>query len=283
MKLLRNTVQSIKQAVKNPKRTLKVAVGEAKRGAGKVKQNLEYAAAFPGETVNKGIEATIKHPVAAGGAIIGNASTPIGLAMGGVPGTIMAATPVTEIGAGAEAILRKKVPAYKKATEYAANKYHNSTIRKKIGTGVDAAVNYARMFSEPEERDFSWLSGIAKTVSKEAKGAVSGAKAFYKDPGGVVADAAGDAIRHPVKAATNAVSQAINPLPVGSIPGTSKVGSFLEDKVFPTKGARLKQALRAGKFERSNAYKNIYNGVNKAANFVSGLGGGSMQAYPMLA
>ena len=121
----------------------------AKRVIKKTKYNLNYAAAFPGDTVNKGVKELIKNPIATSTNIAGKTVLPTaGVAIGGAPGMAVAAAPLGGTGIIAESTFKKKFPKYKAATDYLAKKYEGSRVSRVVRNGVDAAVNYARMFSE---------------------------------------------------------------------------------------------------------------------------------------
>lgn len=152
----------------------------AKRAIKKTKYNLNYAAAFPGDTVNKGVEELIKNPIATSTNIAGKTVLPAaGVAIGGAPGMAVAAAPLGGTGIIAESTLKKKFPKYKAATDYLAKKYEGSRASRVVRNGVDAAVNYARMFSED-----SWLSQAALKQKLYTRGEKEALKQLYKKTNG---------------------------------------------------------------------------------------------------
>lgn len=152
----------------------------AKRAIRKTKYGLNYAAAFPGDTVNKGVEELIKNPIATSTNIAGKTVLPAaGVAIGGAPGMAVAAAPLGGTGIIAESTLKKRFPKYKAATDYLAKKYEGSKASRVVRNGVDAAVNYARMFSED-----SWLSQAALKQKLYTRGEKEALKQLYKKTNG---------------------------------------------------------------------------------------------------
>lgn len=104
----------------------------------KAKTSLEKTAINPGSVTVDAIEASVKNPIAVSGNVAGKA-----LMVAPVPLAVKAAP----IGAGSIAVeaAAKKIPAYKKITEKAANKFHEATkLRRGIEEGTNNMVNYLK-------------------------------------------------------------------------------------------------------------------------------------------
>lgn len=101
----------------------------AKNKAIEAKKKLEMAAMDPGATVSKGVEATIKNPIAV--------SSNVGSKVLMVTNPETAALPIGTVGIGLERVA-KKSPFYTRATEGLSRRYGRSRAASYVRSGTNA-------------------------------------------------------------------------------------------------------------------------------------------------
>lgn len=120
---LRDKAREVKHAVANPVQTAAPTIVKAKEA-------LTRVAANPGAAVDKGVEMSLRNPVAVSGNVGGK------VLMVTNPGT--ATIPFGPISIGAETALKKNVPQYAKITERAATGYKRSRLSDLVRGGTNA-------------------------------------------------------------------------------------------------------------------------------------------------
>lgn len=102
------------------------------------KGQLYEAAMNPGGVVDKGIETAARNPITAA-SFVGDKITMVS----GNP--VLMATPVGALGAGAEKVVKKKIPAYARLTDRLGNSYAGSPrLRGAIVNGTNSALTGLR-------------------------------------------------------------------------------------------------------------------------------------------
>ena len=133
-KVLRKSPMAAKRSAVKTQNKVLTGIAKGLNKAGNIKTAINQAALNPGAAVNRGIETTLRNPIATSGQVASIALPAVNPALAAVPiGTPSIAT---------EAFLKKKVPAYSKFTNKLANRYNKSEKTKKIiETGTNELIN----------------------------------------------------------------------------------------------------------------------------------------------
>ena len=119
----RNSADKVTEAAKHPIRTAAPSILKAQETASRVIMN-------PGAAVDKGVEASLRNPIAVGG----NVGSKVLM----VTNPETAAVPIGAMAIGAEQAAKKAIPAYAKATEKAATGYRRSRLSGLVRSGTNA-------------------------------------------------------------------------------------------------------------------------------------------------
>lgn len=133
-KVLRKSPMAAKRSAVKTQNKVLTGISKGLNKVENVKTAVNQAALNPGAAVNRGIETTLRNPIATSGQVASIALPAVNPALAAVPvGTPSIAT---------EAFLKKKVPAYSKFTNRLADRYNKSDkFKRVVETGTNELIS----------------------------------------------------------------------------------------------------------------------------------------------